>query len=319
MDNIYSAFRNHPFVQSIADNERWTVSTDKKMPIDMYTLINKGIVSGALYNNELSLVSLDTLYNTIPNTATYTYYMDALIDHFVVLDIEPKCPKDIKDQLMAIQCLYMEISMSGKGIHMVFPVSDELFNKYPAAKTKTAMKEEHGYYEILLNHYITFTGNQLVPTNTDNVDQFEHTFAELAKIQKTAQKADIEIQQLESVNTKRAPAILQVLTESTDKYKKTPENFYNDMSKYEFSYTSYLKYKLEDILDTYTVTSEGHEYTDAEKAWFIYQVTSNTLPPRPKHNELRNGLPWLLYLAFEVIAKTEKPKKRRKDHANDNQ
>ena len=100
MDLIYDSFRNNDFISSIAANERWTVSTSQKMPIDMYIFINRGIVSGAIYNNELSLVSLDALHNAIPDAAVYTYYMDALIDHFVVLDIEPKCPDDIKANLM---------------------------------------------------------------------------------------------------------------------------------------------------------------------------------------------------------------------------
>ena len=76
------------------------------------------------------------------------------------------------------------------------------------------------------------------------------------------------------------------------------------MSKYEFSYTAYLQHQLQHILDVPGVKAE-HTYTDAEKAWFLYQVTSQLLPPRPKHEEKRNGVPWLLYLAFEVLAKAD--------------
>ena len=306
MDHIYQSFRNNPFVASIASNERWTVSTAQKMPIDMYTLINKGVVSGAIYNNELSLVTLDKLNETIPNATVYTYYMDTLIDHFVVLDIEPKCPDDIKANLMQMGCLYMETSMSGKGIHMIFRAPMDILQQYPSAKEKTAMKEEHGYYEILLNHYITFTGNQVPTANITNSDDnaFLELFENLAKEQKSASKTDVTIEEIPEVNTKYAQNILNVLSGCGHKYNKKPEDFFNDMSKYEFSYTAYLQHRLENILDVPTVKQEGHVYTDAEKAWFLYKITSQELPYRPKHDEKRNGVPWLLYLAFEVIAKS---------------
>ena len=305
MDHIYDSFRNNDFISSIAANERWTVSTAQKMPIDMYIFINRGIVSGAIYNNELSLVSLDALHNAIPDAAVYTYYMDALIDHFVVLDIEPKCPEDIKKQLLSMGCLYMETSMSGKGIHMVFKVPTAILDKYPNAKEKTALKEEHGYYEILLNHYITFTGNQIdSATIADHDHEFDNLFENLAKVQKIVSKTDITVEELPEVKTKNAKRIILVLTNCGQKYKKKPEDFFNDMSKYEFSYTAYLQHQLQHILDVPGVKAE-HTYTDSEKAWFLYQVTSQLLPQRPKHEEKRNGVPWLLYLAFEVLAKAD--------------
>lgn len=304
MDQIYYSFRNNPFIASIAANERWTVSTSQKMPIDMYTFINKGIISGAVYNNELSLVSLDALNQAIPNAAIYTYYMDALIDNFVVLDIEPKCPDDIKENLIKMKCLYMETSMSGKGVHMVFKAPMDILHKYPNAKEKTAMKEEHGYYEILLNHYITFTGNQIPEANiADDDEDFKQIFETLAKDQKVITKTDVTIEEIPEVKTKLAHTILDVLGGCARGYNKKPEDFFNDMSKYEFSYTAYLQHKLETIMEVPVVQKEKHIYTDAEKAWFIYKVTSDKLPYRPKHDEKRNGVPWLLYLAFEVIAK----------------
>ena len=304
MDQIYYSFRNNPFIASIADNERWTVSTSQKMPIDMYTFINKGIISGAVYNNELSLVTLDALNQAIPNAAVYTYYMDALIDNFVVLDIEPKCPDEIKESLLNMKCLYAETSMSGKGIHMIFKAPMNVFKQYPSAKEKTAMKEEHGYYEILLNHYITFTGNQIPDANiADSDDDFNKLFEDLAKEQRTITKTDVTIEEVPEVNTKHAKTILSVLTGCTRGYNKKPEDFFNDMSKYEFSYTAYLQHKLDNILDVPTIKKDPHVYTDAEKAWFLYKVTSEKLPYRPKHDEKRNGVPWLLYLAFEVLAK----------------
>ena len=46
-----------------------------------------------------------------------------------------------------------------------------------------------------------------------------------------------------------------------------------------------------------------HVYTDSEKAWLLYITAQEKIQHRDKHDESRNGLPWLLYLTQEIMAK----------------
>ena len=56
------------------------------------------------------------------------------------------------------------------------------------------------------------------------------------------------------------------------------------------------------ILKVQAVKNENHEYSDSEKAWFLWQTAINYLKPRAKHKETRDNLPWLLYLTRKVIS-----------------
>lgn len=311
-------FMENPTIQRIAGNKRWTISDKNKMPIDMYMLMYRDTINGAAFNNELSLVSLDELYRFIPNMANFAYYLSALTDRIVVMDIEPKCPDEIKEKFTKLPALYAETSMSGRGIHLVFPLKEELILKYPAISTKTAIKEEHGWYEILLEHYVTFTGKQLPHTpldmsNPDATKEFDTVFVNLAKNIREYVRSDTDIEELKDVETTYTDQILEsLLWYSRQNYKKTPEDFFGDMSRYEFSYLSWLFTRAKDILNI-TKIKKDHKYSDSEIAWLMYKTAQEFLPYREKHDEERNGLPWLLFEIQEVMSKTEKPKAKQKN------
>lgn len=306
MDSRYERFRNNPFINTIAEQKKWTVSTSQKMPLDMYAFLYRQQICGAKQPNDLFLMSLDGVHSTIPAAANFAFYLDALYDKFVILDIEPSCPSDIRDKLVAMPCLYCETSMSGKGVHMVFPLPEDILDKYPDAREKVALKEEHKYYEILLNHYVTFTANQ-IPANLQGLDadftEFRKLFEDMSKHQKTSIRADVEIEQIENVNAPLADNILKALMSHRNDYRKTLEDFNMDQSKYEFGYIACMYRKLRKMLDADIIKKQQHTYTDSEMAWFLYKVASAYLPPRAKHEEKRNGMPWLLYLSGEVIAR----------------
>lgn len=263
----------------------------------MYDLIYKHKISGAQFCDEKSLVSLETLKQTIPNATNNTFYMDALTDGFVVLDVEPKCPDNIKKELLNLPYIYGELSMSRKGYHLIFDLPSSIDN-YPIAKKKIAMKEEHGYYEILLNHYITFTREMLPASNSKK--SFEELFNNLASQQKEKTRMNIDIDDEQPENIPAKDTIMTILYNQT--YKKTPDDFNDDMSKYEYGYISFLYEKLQCILALSNIKSK-HDYTETEKAWLLYEAAKEMVPYREKHDESRNNLPWLMYLTQEVMAK----------------
>ena len=316
-------FYNHPFIQSISDTERWTVSDNTKKPIDMFVWIYQQRIAGAATTDSNSLISLPRLCEVLPNAANNTFYMDALADNFVMLDSEKTCPDDIKAELLKLPYIYGETSLSGKGYHLVFPMPDCFF-EYPAAMKKIVMKEEHGYYEILLNHYVMFTRNMIPPS--EGTGDFETFFRSLCVKQKETHREDVDINDMEPMPGPDYDKIVALLMRQD--YKKSTSDFSEDMSKYEYGFMGYLNYKLNQILKVNTIAiekvyseKEGKEisrkyvYSDNERAWILYNVAKERIPYRAKHDELRDNLPWLLYLAREIIAKNEKPndgKKKKK-------
>ena len=312
---FYENFSRHPFIQSIANTEKWTISTNTKMPIDMCELMYNHRILGAIHKDELSLVTLPTLNSVMPNAANYAFYLNSPVDGFVVLDIEPKCPEEIKQKLLAMDgARYIEKSMSGKGYHMVFDYPYDIMDKYPNAQDKIVFKEpDGGIYEILIEHYVTFTGNIVTPQVNPNVERmsFAQLFEELASNQKPTNRGqDVDFDGLVQVETGQIERVYQLLRNAADSWRKTPEDFkdkYNkvDWSTYEFAYTGYLYNKLEIILKVSAIKDE-HTYTDDEKVSILYNITKDVIPFRKKHEEHRNGYPWLVYLIISIMSTYQK-------------
>lgn len=305
----YNDFRSHTFIQSIAGKEKWTVSDNTKMPIDMFLFETKKIIAGALYKDRLSLVTLDKLHELIPNAANHAFYLSAMEEGFAVLDIEPKCPKEIREKLEKLSCSYAEISLSGKGMHMIIPFPAKYFHDHPILESKVRLKEEHGWYELLLDHYVTFTGNIVSTNGTEPFDEF---LAEMIKNKKEVTKSDVDVEYREDIDVPNKETILYLITKQerpSDCYKRTPDDFHGDMSRYEFGYISFLYNKLIRVLSTRIMKDAKYNYTDSDKAWFLWKAASELIPKRPKHDQSRNKMPWLMFVASEVIAKTDAEKK----------
>lgn len=267
----------------------------------MRILIEERRIAGAQFTNEQSLVSLSQLCDELPTATNNAYYLDSLQDNIFVLDIEPKCPDDMKQELLKLPYDYGEISMSGKGYHLVFHLPDNFYN-FPVATQKIVMKEEHGYYEILLNHWVTFTRNMIAPAPQDAAkNDFEQFFANIASQQKEVIRDAIDVSELEPDDFPFKDDILGLLMRQP--YYKTVSDFNDDHSRFEYAFIGFLYYKLRCILNVSRIKN-AHNYTDTEKAWMLYLVAKERLPYRSKHDESRDGLPWLLYTAREVIART---------------
>ena len=298
----FPEFYDNPFIREISKNEKWTVSDKTKRPIDMHALIHEEKVWGLAFNRGYNpMVDLATLCEIIPNAVNNAYFLDALTDNYVVLDIEPKCPDIIKQRLLNLPYLYGETSMSGEGYHLVFDLPRDILEHYPDAAKKLVLKETHGYYEILLNHMVTFTRNVLPEQETaEDLSAFRNIFELLASKEKAVEQADAVV--VTDIDTDKIPHFDALMpTLKAQIYGRKPEDFYGDMSKYEFGITSFYNRKLCKLLEVY----KDHDYTDEEKAVILYSLTSEKLPHREKHDQTRNNMPWLLYIASAVIAKSD--------------
>lgn len=298
----FPEFYNNPFVQSIKKAKKWTVSDNQKMPIDMHELIYKHRIYGASVVGDYNpLMTLDELCYHLPNAKNHAFLLDAIADGFVVLDIEPTCPEPIRQKLLQTSYVYGEISMSGKGYHLVYPLPD-CIKQYPAAQSKVVMKEQHGYYEILMSHYVTFTRNIIPLAESPDADRFEQLFEKMASEQTEQQKTEFDVSEEYPIeDIPFIDDILEILYKQ--EYKKTPEDFSGDMSKYEYGYIGFFHSKL-NLLQNVSYIKAEHTYTNEEKTAILYAIAKEEIPYRPKHDEFRDGLPWLLYLCREIVAKS---------------
>lgn len=299
----FPEFYKNDFVKSISKNPKWTVSDKNKRPIDMIALMNDDVWGASFARGYNPFVSLETMIKQLPDAVNNAYYLEAETDKFVVLDIEPCCPDVMKKALLRLPYVYGEISMSGKGYHLVFPLPEDIWAKYPAIHNKVALKEKHKNYEILINHMVTFTRNYIEPPyDPASMDEFIRVFETLAREAKQTQKAsssDIQI-----IDTKNIPLFDRTMTVlKAQKYKKKPDDFYNDMSRYEFGMAGFYYNALERL--TKNQIYKNIHYTNDEKATIIYALLQKNLEHREKHDTKRNNVPWLLYISAQLVGRSE--------------
>ena len=309
-DPQYEAFYTNPVIQKLADNERWTISNQDKKPLDVTEYLETKdlpqphIWGVAFDRGHNPYVNLDTILEEFPTAFNNAYALNYALDGIVVMDIEKTCPDNIKEQFLKLPYLYAETSMSGQGIHLIFETPKCLEN-YPIAQKKLALKDKNGYYEILLNHTITFTRNVLPPqTPTLGIEVFENIVENLAvEAKETAQKAELaEIQlNFDPTTIFAYDSLMEAASRYT--YTKTPTNFGGDMNRYEYGFVGGYYHHMMKVIKNYPNLQKQHTYTDNEIIWLVYSAVKTYIEYRPKHDETRNGMPWLMYLTEDLIAK----------------
>lgn len=315
----FPAFYDSSVVATLAGAARWTVSgrlgeeSKGKAPVDMRHLLDAGgRVRGAWARDEQCLVTLDELTSGLPSAANVAFYLQSLSDGLMVIDIEPDCPAEISTQLLTIpQTLYTETSMSGRGFHLVTPLPEN-FHNHKAAMGKKVLREEHGWYEILLEHWCTFTRRPIskgVWERVHAVDEVEERysstsglFASLARSAKTTQAVSTEV-----CTAVEAPEIAggeEIVSRTLDKAElrlKSLDDFENDTSRWEFSVLGTLHREMQRHLVVIGFLRRSR-YTDSDVAWLLYEAAREVLPHRKKHREQRNGRAFLLDRAASMVA-----------------
>jgi hypothetical protein len=294
----------------------------RKAPIDVRHLLDgctsscqhAGPLRGAFALNETCLLTLDELTAAIPNAANNAFYLQAQTDGLLVLDIEADCPPGtVTDLLRLPGSLYSELSMSGRGFHLVMPIPQN-FHDFPVAAGKRVLREEHGWYELLLDHWTTFT-RQPVPdcmvahvnaaTTAPAFTSIEDLYAQLAvnAIESSGASASAVDTAEDMPDIPYSQAIVEQTLASARHHLRDPGDFNHDMSRWEFSVLASLHGWMRTQLRAYSAL--GVEYSAGETAWLLYKVALDVIPARPKHSELRNGRPFLLDRAAALVADRE--------------
>lgn len=332
--DLFPQFYDNQAVRSLADSPRWTISGiigdlgdlgDKrftgKAPIDMRHMIEtRGRIRGAWSLDDQCLVTLDEVTEFLPAAANNAFYLQAQTDGLIVVDVEPACPPAVADRLLRLPgIVYAELSMSGHGYHLLVPLPTNFWT-YPLATSKKVLREEHGWYELLLEHWVTFT-RRPVPDRSPNTHapagsaSAEPEFSSIAGLYASlAEKARANTAGSASITfgavagTAEAPEIPSgelIVSLTTTRFRlNDPGDFAHDTSRWEFSTLARLYARMLPHLAR-IASSNGHRYPASEQAWLLYRAAVEVLPHRRKHDELRNGRPFLLEQAASMIADRE--------------
>lgn len=292
---VQDFFNNHA-IRYLAPKPYWTVNIDNKKPLDIVAYDKSKIIRGARDDNCLTTLSdLLRIIGAIPKQ--YVYKLDAVRDKIVILDIEKTCPDDIKAELLKSPFIYGDISMSGNGFHLVFPCPalDQI------TANKTVMREEHGYYEILINHNVTFTNNTIFAQyNTTNAPtQFQQIWDDVKASQRVATKNDFDMD-IDSVNLDFPQYNMlkdAIIRNFKQRFKKTPDDFFGDMSRYEFAVIGSVRVSTDRMLDM-PIFAKKISLDQTQKIVLVYKIVEEILEPRAKHAEKRDGKPMLLYQTY---------------------
>jgi hypothetical protein len=316
----FADFYANPAVRALAGAARWTISgslgddpddptTTRKAPIDLRALLDRNWLRGAWTLDEQCLVVLDELTDRLPAATNTAFYLRALTDGLMVIDIEPDCPPEVSAQLLALPAvLYCEQSMSGLGFHLVTALPDN-FHAFPVAAGKRVLREEHGWYEILLDHWVTFTRRPPAPdvlarATAGPAEQFatvEALYAFLAQNARipSASAADVDTG-VEAPDIPGGGQIVRQAVAGARRRFKTLDDFDGDHSRHEFSVLGTLHHQLLNHLVEHM--SVGRRFSSSDQAWLLFQAAQQVIPPRAKHNERRNGRPFLLDRAAAMVA-----------------
>ncbi len=313
----YPEFVNNPTIQALGHECRWTISSMQpidtvnyktgklytlpvKSPIDVRELTRAMNVRGAFRTSEDCLMTLEELNHHFERATNNAFYVSAQIDEVVVLDIEPKCPPEIRDELLALPALYRELSMSGRGYHLVMPLPEN-FDDFPVATGKKKVQEEHGWYEVLITHWVTFTRTPVPQSHLDAAApgrSWEQVYASLAATAVETIRSDIQLDE-EMPELPHFERIMDVMTRLP--YKKSVDDFHGDRSRWEYGYLGHMYNTLCSLMQA-NLIKEAHDWSNSDLTWLLYCAGVRVLPARDKHLTLRSGVPYLRYVAASMVA-----------------
>ncbi len=309
-------FYAHPFIARIAPVSRWTVSTSNKVPINA----PEYIYSNKYYYNkypESDSLDLDTLCKYLPHASNHAFYMDSIRDRFILVDVEPKCPDDIKLIFLQMDYIYGEVSLSGKGYHLVFNLPD-CFDDYEYARLRTVMKDpENGNFEIMQNHWVTFTRN-MIQSNPHPKYRFSDFYKNYARNFNTP-VSENEYIEPDTSAIDNFDKRLEALNASLNKYpySKTPYDFLNDgnrpdLSRYEFNVLRFVLARIlrmetgQHFLEYLKNGKEAPLEFDSKALNILaWKGAESVVPARKKHQQTRSKMPFLLYEATVASASVD--------------
>lgn len=324
-------FIQYPIIQYIANDKRWTVSDTNKRPINAKELLESGNIYGA--RDESELVTLYELDNN-PNlqAVNRTYRLQARHNNVIMIDVEPEASNELKNQAFYFPAHYTELSTNG-GVHLLIAVPQDLINdenrylfEELSVFKEPVPKEENrpSYFEVLFNdHYITFTKRAIIdkasvdyntnPQAKQQLANFLNNIVQLDKERKEkrelAKSYQIDMFE-ESISKEKKEQIQKFINiRHLDPVKQRAIErdigMYNeDLSRYEMAVATGIVggvLRTSNLART-TITYRDmlSTFTEQDYVYASYLIMKDIIPYRDKHEEYRDGLPWLMYICREA-------------------
>ena len=313
---LFPYFYANEAIAELSRHQAWSVSDNNGRPLDIVGLMATGRVYGASPDHfDTSLMTLPQLSHALPNAANCAYFASFARDEVLVFDIEKTCPPELALALLRLPHSYGEVSRSGKGFHIIVEAPDdpELRRRLRNTPT-TALRAEGGVYEILVEHWVTFTRhpitqdhiNWLTERAGDNyVDDIDLT-SMLTSLLDDYDRPMLRFDSSDAVDAvgidqaRQAPLYAEILAQMcAHPFEADVDDYEGDHSRFEFAAMNWFYHQF--------VAAAGqlgrvNDYDDATRAVLIYDACTETLPHRDKHDTPRAGMPYLLYSASRCVA-----------------
>lgn len=337
---MFPQFHDSSAIQLLGRASRWTISgrleipdpasqdsgSKRKAPIDVRHLLDgcnagcqhTGPLRGAWATDERCLVTLEELVQRVPDAANNAFYLKAMTDGLMVIDIEPDCPPDVAAELLSLpehEVLYRELSMSGRGFHLLTPLPDN-FHDHPLAAEKIVLRHEQGWYEILLKHWATFTrrpipqdhpvlraASEVERPRFGSIAELYEDLAVRARESSLATSGDVRTA-AEMPDIPGSQQIVDEIVAMGISGVRPQTDFDGDTSRWEFSVLGRLYGLMQSAIGQQSMFHQ-HVYTPADQAWLLYGAALQIIPARSKHNERRNNRPFLLDRAAALVAERQ--------------
>lgn len=337
-------FRQNPLIDKLKDEEAWTVSSNDKRPLHAPTLIRTMELENAHWNNGSPLVALTAL-DAVPELGfvNRAYQLRARENRVIAIDVEPHASVEMKHEVWNFPGHMRELSRNG-GIHLLIEVPEEciddasryLFESMSVFKEPVPKGEKRkSAYEVLFNdHYITFTkrmGFHMAPTDFANepeaklrlkgfIDSLVALDAE-RRVQRELMKqhkAELDAKAVTPEMRELFDAFLALppmLDARERAQEKTIDDAGGDASKFETIVANGIAYHAlrarRMALETIMFRHIGEQMGDNEIIRVMYLLLQDIIPYRPKHDEEREGNPWLLFVAHNSFTFVKSQRSRR--------
>lgn len=314
-------FRTNPLINSIKDEESWTISTNDKMPVDMKYLIETARVRGASFKESNPLSTLDIIdsYEELePFNRTYRFH--ARDNNIIIIDIEKTANEETKEFFKKIPVDYGEVSMSGKGIHLMLKVPDECITNEGRYlfEDMSVLKILKGTVEIIFNdHYCTLTKRQIPiiekdENNEQHLTIIRNLIETLVKEDKDSKKKREEMRKI-SINyedKENHPKVCEEIIETAVRnysFDKDIDDYDDDYSRYEAACAvkamNIVLTMKDEIMKNKKTSISYNEIKDLSESDLVYigaNVLRKNIPYREKHDQERNNIPWLTYITINA-------------------
>ncbi|MDR0594871.1 MAG: hypothetical protein LBG60_16805 [Bifidobacteriaceae bacterium] len=292
-----SAMLDHPVFKPLAALPRWTFSDPSKRPIDMVALRDGHRVAGARFRDARCLVPAREVLEIlsalgVAGLGNLTFFLDAQLDRLAVVDIDPGCGPRARRALERLPALYREVSMSGRGAHLVMPLPPEVeldtFNQ-----VKLRAPDDH--WEILLHQFCAFTGRQAEAGFGGGADaDWQRIWSGLESSLRPAPSAgrggaarEYGATTLPDLDLANLAVLLRADAQLRHIAGRDVSNWGGDHSKREFAFICAALELLDRHVERRRQFAPDSDISADDRLGLVVQAFAHHIPHRPKHDEIR--------------------------------